>query len=71
MSSRHNNTENSSTGGQDGFLKMEPPCVCLRATRAVMRGIGADTSHSGSVAPVDEEEEEMNYSTSPRLLFYS
>lgn len=43
-------------------LVMVPPCVCLRGTRAIMRGIRADTSHSGFVSAV--EEEEMNYSSS-------
>lgn len=53
------------------FFKMEPLPVGLRRTRVSMRGIPADTSHRGFVVAVDEEEEEevVNYSTRPRLLF--
>lgn len=66
LSSRHNNTENST-----GLIAIqtertdfkEGASVCLRGTLGIMRGIRADTSHSGFIAGVDEEEE-MNYSTS-------
>lgn len=71
MSSRHNNTENSTRliaiqTERTDFK--EGASVCLRGTQGIMRGIRADTSHSGFIAGVDEEE--MNYSTSPHLLFY-
>lgn len=44
--------------------------VCLRGTHGIIREIRADTSHSGFIAGEEEEEEEMNYSTSLHLLLY-
>lgn len=44
-------------------------CGCLRGTHSIMRRIWVDTSHSRSVAAVQEEEEKMNYSASSARLW--